>query len=273
MPAVVDYCTDQFLLVRYPSGAGGKFLISSLFLFDEIAHWEPRVQHGYLDYDTWFENTWPDHVHDWVRVEPNQPWELDFYSRRFDRNNNLDLDSFNTKVQDQASSYFHQCWAAGLTIVDNWHKRTTPAFFTNAKKIEIMLDDSCIGSYKKCVMNKVWLWDAQRNTVISTLDHPDWAWSTKNLQHINQFKNNAELTGWDDPDDFFYRYVMCQPWVQPFFKCAPDPECLFSWPFHQLLHRDGYISIMKTLSEHWNQTLDPDQLCRMHDTWISKSRL
>lgn len=269
----IDYCTDQFLLVRYPSGAGGKFLISSLCLFPDIAHWESQVQEGDLAFMTWFEHTWPNHVHDWVRVEPNQPWQLDFYSRRLYRNNELTPIDFNAMVHDQASPYFHRCWSEGLTIVDNWHKRTTPDFFSNADKIEIIFSDSSIESYKKCVRNKILIWDQERQIAISTLDHPDWAWNAKNLQHICQFKNTAEFTGFADYDDFFYGYVMHQPWVQPFYRCVPDPCCLFSWDFDQLINKDGYISIMQTLSTHWGQSLDQDQLCSMHDIWTSKSQL
>ena len=36
---MINYCTDQWLIVKYPCGSGGKFVINCLFLFDNIAHW------------------------------------------------------------------------------------------------------------------------------------------------------------------------------------------------------------------------------------------
>ena len=260
------------MLVRYPTGAGGKFLISSLFLFDHIAHWKPEVQDGALPYMTWFEHAWPDQVTEWLKVEPNQPWHLDFYSRRFNRNNDLDKSSFNCMVRDQASEYFHRCWQHGFTIVDHWHKRSVPQFFSNATVIEITLDSNSLDAYKHCVKNKVFIWDNDRRVVISTMDHPDWAWNTKTRQNIDHFKNPAELAEFDDYDDFFYGYLLDKPWVKPFYQSVPDPRCLFSWNFNTLVDRDGYLSIMDTLSGHWNQSLDTDQLCRMHDIWTNKTQ-
>ena len=260
------------MLVRYPNGAGGKFLISSLFLFDHIAHWKPEVQANDLTYMTWFEETWPDCVSEWMRVEPNQPWHLDFYSRRLFRNNDLDKSTFNRMVRDQASAYFHRCWSEQLIIVDHWHKRSVPEFFSNAQFIEITLDEPSLEAYKINVRNKVFIWDQERRIVISTMDHPDWAWDAKTLNHIHQYNNPAEFTEFADYDDFFYGYLLDQSWVKPFYCCDPDPRCLFSWTFDTLVDKGGYLSIMHTLSEHWNQTLDIDQLCRMHDIWTSKSR-
>jgi hypothetical protein len=155
---MTNYCTNQFLQVRYPNGAGGKFLISCLFWFDNVAHWNPSVQDRQISALDWHQEAWPLQVQKWVKLEPNQPWGLDFYSRRMSRNNQLTIEQFNEFVTTQATDYFFKCWELGLIVVDHWHKRSVPSFFQAARWMEILVYEESLQPFRHCVEEKLFFW-------------------------------------------------------------------------------------------------------------------
>lgn len=262
-----NYCTDQFLLVKYPTGAAGKFFITSLFLLPGIAPWQADIK----DFRAWFESAWPEDCRHWVKVEPNQPWGLDFYSRRLDRNNTISCNEFNANVIKHATPYFHRCWQQGLMIVDHWHKRWVPEWFRNSRQIEITLSDASLDAFRACVSQKLFLWDHASGGVISTLDHPDWAWRKTNVDHIREFGNASLLKGFANYDDFFYNYLLEQPYVKPFRNTNHEGHCLMSLDFKHILQLDSYIDHIDQLARHFGGTVDHDILRFMHATWIRKS--
>ena len=271
---MTDYCTDQFLQVRYPNGAGGKFLITSLFHFDQIAHWCQNVQYKKQTHASWFFNhAWPDQVQQWAAKEPNHPWEIGFYSRRMMRNNELSTKEFNLRIELEASQYFHYCWQQGLVIVDHWHKKFIPDFFSRARWIEILLDQQGLETYKHLVKNKLYLHDTEKNIIISTLDHPTYAWDSRTQNNALKFNNKYEFDEFKDYDDFFYNYLLKQPWVAPFFNAVPDQNCILSINFSELIQTDSYIAIMEQLSRYFNQSINLDQIKSMHNFWLVKSNI
>jgi hypothetical protein len=265
-----DYVTDQFLIVRYPNGAGGKFLIASLMMFEQIAHWIPRVQYGIWPYIEWFESAWPEKMSSWVTQEPNQPWNLDFYSRRWFRNNDQTEVWFNTQVEKYCSKYFFECWDKNLIIIDHWHKKTIPKFFCRSRFIDINLPSRCLDTYKNFVRNKLFLYDQERQIIISTMDHPEYSWNSRTQQNTKIFKNQYEFPV-KDYDSWFYEHLVQQHWVKPFIDPVEDDTSFLSLDFDQLLDVSGYIDIMLNLSDIFDQKLDQDLLMKMHTIWCSKS--
>lgn len=271
---MTDYCTDQFLLTRYPNGAGGKFILTSLCQFDAVAHWDAEVDQKQREYLDWFSSIWPDQLNQWVTFEPNQPWELNFYSRRWFRNNNLTCKEFNQHVDRDANSYFHQQWQQKHIITDHWHKTTVPDFFQKARWIELLLPCQDLETYKKLVRNKLYLWQEDSQTVISTMDHPDYAWDEKTRKNSIAYQNQYELTDHDTYDDFFYNWLLEQHWVKPFVNQKPDPQAIASIELGQLIDVDGYIALMKQLSDYFGESgLNTDQLKHMHTIWKEKSQI
>jgi hypothetical protein len=269
-----NYNTSQFLQVRYPNGAGGKFLITSLFQFDQVAHWCPDVQNKTQTRDEWFFNhAWPNDIRQWASEEPNHPWGIGFYSRRMMRNNDLPVDEFNLRTKLEGSEYFHQCWDQGLLIADHWHKRFVPAFFSNAKWIEILLDKPSLEPYKHCVKSKLYLHNPENNAIISTLDHPVYAWDKRTQNNALKFNNQYEFDEFKDYDDFFYNYFLKQHWVAPFLNVEPDQNCILSITFADLVKVDSYIAGMEKLSNYFGQPVNKDLLRKMHNFWIDKSNL
>lgn len=262
-----NYCTDQNLIVRYPNGAGGKFLITCLFLFDHVAHWCDEVQLGRSDHLSWFYGTWPKKISEWSIVEPNQPWNTNFYSRRYDRNNDLTELSYNQLCEQESSDYFKFCWNQGLLITDHWHKRIMPKFFQQAQIIEITLNNTSLEWYKSMCRQKLWFWNADSRTVISALDHPDYAHNqySKNMRLF--YKNDYLITGYNTYDDFFNQYLVHQPYIKPFINVEKSSDAVASIDFFDLLNFEKLNAVMETLEHHWNQRIDRDCLKKMHDFW------
>lgn len=268
----MDYNTNQNIIVKYPCGAGGKFLISCLFLFDKVAHWVPEVQNHSIDYLQWFQAAWPKNVNTWTKYEPQQPWNINFYSRRFERNNQLSCSEYNLRIESEASDYFFQCWNNGLKIVDHYHKRANTKFQTSALNVEILINDDSLTEFLKFVKNKVWLWDHQTRTVISTLDHPDYAHNEINRAHRVQFGNNYYITGYTDYDDFFQNYALTQPYILPFYNVTADPNCIASLDFLDLMVFDRFVGKFAVFENYFDQQINRDLLKYLHTIWISRSQ-
>lgn len=268
-----NYCTDQNLIVRYPNGAGGKFFITCMFLFDQVAHWSNDVYNQRISHLEWFNNTWPKNINEWSIIEPNQPWGLNFYSRRYDRNNNLSPSKYNRLCHSKGSEYFHKCWNQGLIITDHWHKRHPASFHQLANVVEITLDNSSLDWYKNMCMHKLWLWNSQDNTVISTLDHPDYAHTSSSREMRKKFKNEYVLRGYQDYDDFFYNYLVNQPYIKPFINVESNPNAILNIDFTELLNIDTLVAGIEKLEKHFNQSVNLDVLKQMHTTWSNFSQV
>ena len=268
----MSYCTDQNLIVRYACGAGGKFLISTLFMFDNVAHWNAQVQHRTQPSFDWVNRVWSKQVKDWSKFEPQQPWNLNFFSRRFDRNNQLTIEQYNKLVHEHASEYFFQCWDQGLLIVDHYHKRQRLAFQTNSKIIDISLSSQSLDVYKTLVRHKLWLWQDSSKTIISTLDHPDYSHNDTSRMHREQFKNDYIISGYNSYDDFFENWLLQQNFVKPFVNQAEN-DADITFDLLDLVELDRYIASIEKLEKYFNQTINHDTCVSMHCMWTERSQI
>ena len=269
-----NYTTNQNLIVRYPNGAGGKFVITCLFLFDQVAHWSPLVHYKQQSHWDWFQQAWPDNISQWSIVEPNHPWSTNFFSRRYNRNNDISVETYNNLIEENASEHFFTCWKQGLKIVDHFHKKFRPTFQTSADIIEINLStDRSIELYKDIVQKKLWLWNPETKEVISTLDHPDYAHDEVSRLHRLQFNNESVITGFDSYDDFFNQRLSNEEFVKPFLYAEPDPSCIMSMNFEDLYQFDTLLDRLEVVEKKYNQTLKKDILRNMHNLWLTKSQI
>jgi len=268
-----NFCTDQHFVVSYPHGAAGKFFLTTLTLFDALAYWDQDVQHNRKDYMSWFESCWPVVTQTWVKYEPNQPWGLNFYSRTYNRNNDLSCEQYNAEVIVNASNYFFECWNQGLGIIDHFHKRSVPAFYNQARRIEILVTDECMPAYKKMVSEKVWAWDETSKSGISLLDLPELSHNDINKQHRLKFNNPTRVYGYNSFDELFENHIRKLPSIQPFINAAIDPTALFSFVLSDVTKQDRYIAALEKFEHYFGQKLNRDQLVTMHTLWSQRSRL
>jgi hypothetical protein len=269
-----NYCTDQNLIVRYPNGAGGKFLITCLFLFKHVAHWDQDVQHGKVTHWDWFRGTWPQDISQWTVVEPNHPWNTNFFSRRLSRNNELTSNQYNSLVGETASDYFFESWQQGHKIVDHFHKKIRTDFQHDSEIIDInLVNQHSIDLYKEMIKQKLWLWNDQTKIATSTLDHPDFAHDTTSHQHRLQFNNQYLITGYNSYDELFDNYLAKQEFIKPFMYASADASSILSIDFADLYRFETLVAGLEQLEQHYNQTIDKDLLRRMHVLWKDFSRI
>lgn len=269
-----NYCTDQNLIVRYPNGAGGKFLITCLFLFKHIAHWDKDVQHGKVNHWDWFQSTWPQDISQWTVVEPNHPWNTNFFSRRLSRNNDLTSTQYNNLIDENASDYFFESWHQGRKIVDHFHKKIRTDFQHDSEIIDInLVNQHSIELYKEMIKQKLWLWDDASKVATSTLDHPDFAHDATSRQHRLQFNNQYLITGYNSYDEFFDNYLAKQEFIKPFMLTSTDTASILSINFADLYEFDRLVAGLEQLEQHYNQPIDKDILKKMHVLWKDFSRI
>jgi hypothetical protein len=268
----------QFTHVNYAPGSGGNFLISSLFLFDRIAHWDCDVQHGRFDHAAWLDSVWASSGDRWVFQEPWMPWNITCYSRRMPAGNNLTESEYNDFIQHHASEYFHECWKNDLVIVERFNKGVRSKFLDQACWIDIIVTDECINTYKFLVSSKLWIWKNDQQVVISQLDHPDWLAQKYSPQSVEyqkrmRFANQYEFAGYENFDDFFVRYLQHQSFIAPYLTQQPihtDAICL---SLSELVAFDRLSLKLTEIEDLFGQRLDRNVLKHQHNLWCQRSRL
>jgi len=273
----MTYNTKQYITLQYACGCGGKFLTSVLMLFDRVAHWSPEVQQNPALYTNWFEEQWAEDLKKWSTTEPHTPWDINFYSRRLSRGNQLTETQFNTAVDQHANKYFHSCWQQGLMIADTWYKKTLPAFFTNTTKIEILLDENSVDAFKHMIKNKIWLWNEKNKTITSMLDSATWIsdkYSGSEKEKRLALAGSNIIKGYHSYDSFFENYLLEQHYVGDFYCADANPDAEASFSFSSLLNTDKFLeTVVPALEKVFDQHLDRDQLKNMHIMWLSRSGL
>lgn len=257
---MIDYCTDQWMILQYPAGAGGKFVGNCLFLFDKIAHW-----HGIKDQYTtveYFKKNLLNQDPLWTNRELNHRWNINFFSRCYTRNNDLRCVEFNQLVKEQASFYFQQCWNQQYTIVDCWHKPSLPDFWQKANSVTIVLDNLEI--YKNLMFSKLYKIDKHKNKIISILDSPQVA-TEENKKNVEMFNNPYEFD-LIDLDDFFETNVKQKPWLLPWFD-KPLGADQFTIGISELVDCRTFIYKFQWFEDLYKQKIPTKYLEQMHNIW------
>ncbi len=254
---MINYCTDQWLIVKYPCGAGGKFLINALFLFDKVPHWHGNLsQPETLEY---FKNTICNFTDpQWLNREINHQWGTNFFSRSYLRNNDLSCQEFSQLVANYASTYFNSCWTSNLDIVDHWAKPILPKFWQNANSIDIVIDD--YNKYQEFLVSK--LYQVADDKIVSLLDVPALGTDT-NQQYTIKFNNQFEFfdVSWDS---FFENHVKNLPWLNPWLDYTPSG---YYYTLSELLDRSKFIEKFAYFEDFYQQQIPVKYLITLHDTW------
>jgi hypothetical protein len=255
-----NYSTNQWMILNYPAGAGGKFIGNCLFLFDKIAHW-----HGNKDQQetvNYFKQTILTDDPLWTNKELNNRWDITFFSRCYPRNNDLTEIKFNELIDLNASDYFHECWINKFDILDFWCKPVFPEFWKNANSATIVLDD--IEIYKNLALSKLYKIDQQRELIISILDSPDVA-TIDNKNNVQIFNNTYEFP-LENLDTFFETKVKNKPWLSPWFD-TPLGNNKFTIPISELVNHNAFINKFQWFEDHYKQKIPRKYLTELHSTW------
>jgi hypothetical protein len=260
---MTNYCTDQWVIVKFPCGSGGKFLSNCLFLFDRVAHWHQQQNTVNYFKQTMLNTQQPS----WLKRELNHQWNLNFFSRSYQRNNDLSCKEFNQLVDEQASEYFRHCWSQGLDIVDHWAKPQLPAFWQSAKTVTIDIDD--MASYEQLVMSK--LYAVEGDSIVSLLDTPASVSTPDNVKYAKQYKNRWQFPLMD-LHEFFETEVKLQPWLAPWLNYS-IPQEEFVIKLSELLDQTKFINKFEYFEDLYKQRIPREQLIEMHNIWSQANEL
>jgi hypothetical protein len=259
---MIDYCTDQWMILNYPAGSGGKFIGNCLFLFDKVAHWYGGM-HKQQDTVDFFKKTILDSGRLWLHKELNNNWNISFFSRCYPRNNAISSSKFNELVNANASDYFHDCWNNNLDIVDFWCKPVFPEFWKNANSVTVVLDDMEI--YKNLTLSKLYKIDRNKETIISLLDVPDGLATDDNKANAQFFKNEYEFP-LDNLDSFFETNVKLKPWLNPWLDNSLGNN-KFTIKISELVNHDAFVQKFQWFEDYYKQKIPVRYITELHNTW------
>jgi hypothetical protein len=262
---MTDYNTDQWTIIQYPSGAGGKLIAAFLFLFDKVEHWygitDPKEQLIFYQNCLGQDRAWID-------KELNQDWQLDFFSRSYTRNNTLTSAEFNQLADDQGSQHFKNTWNRGSTVVDLWYKPCMPAWWINANTVVINPDD--YEMLKKLLLKKIIDIDYSKKKATSLVDDPRLVGANNNKANVLKYQNAYEFY-YDDLDTWLKEFLMTKPWYSSWKQ--PNVQITGTWVLQlsDLMHFDKITPMIESMEEYYKQKLDRNLLRQFHNCWKDHS--
>jgi hypothetical protein len=262
----MQYNTNQWIIYRYPVAAGGKFLTSCFFQFDQVAHWS-KQQLSTNDTIAWYKNSLPEDTNAaWAIKEIDTPWVIPV-SRSFPRGELLTEDEFNEQLHDtENNEYFNQVWQQKKYILDFWHKYEKPIWWTNANWITIVIDDMDL--YKKLIFSKVFEYDPIKKTVIFHDQRPDLGRPIEQQMKKN-FCNPWFWKNVPDKESFFNEVVIKFPWYQSWdFNAVPDANYIL---LSDLFNTDRVYKFLLEYEELFQQKVDYDYVRQLHNIWTEST--
>ena len=202
----------RFLVVRFPPGAGGNFLVSLLQCSHGVGHWNADLERNKpdADWEQWFEQSFSKNLGTWLWSEPialNQLDTRNVFSAWYDRGNELTVKQFLELEKEHCSAFYHELKNQNKLIPIFWHKDVFPSFFQNACFVNIMLDADSIGWYDRS-------WYYKHHSV----EHKDGQYNVyrnrhrKDIQPKNANYKNFDRVTYDTFFEFARQEIYNNPW-------------------------------------------------------------
>lgn len=260
----MNYASNQWLIVSYSPGAGGKFLTNCFMQFDKIASWNGIISK--TDRVNYFLNSLPDDNSDsWIKEEMTSPWGLNFFSRMHPRNNNMQPLEFNQNVSQHATDYFHECWNNNNIILDYWQKSKLPAFWKEATEASIIIDDFDL--YKKLLFSKPYTF--KDNIVKSLCDNPDaHSTSVTGNQNAKLFANKWIFNEVNNTDTFFEEELRNKCWFKGRMELSPNEHSI---NLTDLFDYELLCAYLERFEDLVGEKLPRENIKQMHTAWLSKT--
>jgi len=202
---------SKFLVVRFSPGAAGKFFSTLLQLSRSVNSWESELEQAkksqdYRAIQYWFSKKFNSDFANWLKNEPEIPYQTDFVSNRFNRGDDIGF--------DQALSYldsdpvFQEHYANDKKIVLILNKSTIPAWLHNkATVVNLVLDDTKIKHWVYRARYKKQFLKVDEGFIIKQ-EHPDYC-HPKRAVLAKQFNNEKIFTG--SLFGFLRKYIVGDP--------------------------------------------------------------
>lgn len=251
---MIDYNTNQWIIMHYPQAAGGKFLSTCFMMFDNVTNWAEK-EFMPSEIVNWYNNSIPEST-TWFHTEIDTPWVLPA-SRLWPRGASLSSHDF--WEQFTPTPWFTHSWNQKKYLVDFWHKPIKPAWWSNALWVNINIDNNEL--HRKLLFSKVFEYNPETKTVIWTSQVPNYG-RTAAIANKAKYQNQCEWQGIDNLDDFYNTVVStieCFKWdntttdksiaLSELFDV--DKVVNFLLQFEDQLHSKLDVACVRAIHKHW----------------------
>lgn len=168
----------DILFVRYAPGAAGNFLISLLQTSNRVACWNTSIEEYkntdkfQTEYFNWFANCFSNNLSEHLKSEPHHPYNLDFFSSKHNRGDDIDDFDFVEMLKKTDNHIFLNNLRQKKLTVMRLNKTVVPKFGKNADVINILIDTP---SYKWLHRTRqVKLFEHVNGQTTSKENHPEY---------------------------------------------------------------------------------------------------
>lgn len=258
---------SKWAILQYRPASGGKFLCSCLLTIDRIAHWDYRVQHNELSFQSWVDSLWADGP--WIIVEPMHDWGNTFFSRTFPRGNDLSLREYNQQMNSFASDYTKEIWASDLLLLDFINKKDFPSWWKHSYhlRLDANIDHKI---YQQLLLSKLYPYDPINKISYSLMDKPiEYSSTNKTLTESNnnavKYSNTWKFEDFQSEDQW-YSYILENDFRINFPIERPDIY------LEQLLDFTQLEKFIAGVAQQLNSRYNRIDLQYIHNFWLDKNK-
>lgn len=246
------------LFVRYAPGAAGNFFISVIQTSLKVSCWNAEVQAAKgtdefnIKFKQWFSQCFQPDLPNHLKYEPHHPYQLDFFSSKYPRGNEITVEEFVSNLNDRNDlNFLNNIDQKQLTVM-RLNKSVIPVFGQGNTVVNIIVDPPAKKWFYQTRYIK--LFGRDNNGWISKENHPDFL-KAKFKKVLFQNQHHFQVSKFSFLKDF----VIGEPSIQSFFSeqtLLADPSnqtCQqLSINLSTIFNEEQFISTMSNVFEQLN---------------------
>jgi hypothetical protein len=183
----------EILFIRYAPGSGGNFLISLLQSSNKVACWDISVERAKNTdqferlYLNWFENCFKGDLSKHLKTEPHHPYNLDFFSSKHQRGDDISEEMFLQLLKDTNNVLFLDNIQNNKLTVMRLNKTIIPKFGKDSWVVNIIIDPLAYKWVHRA--RQIKLFDHSNGVTTVYEDHPEFLKAkNKKILFNNQYQ-------------------------------------------------------------------------------------
>lgn len=257
----MNYDTDRWILIKYPPGAGGKFIASCFMLFNNVAHWSTQTVTQEQTV-AWYKTSLPNKKEIWFQKEIDTPWVLPA-SRLWPRGEELTKSEFWQKFNDDLDPWFRKCHDDNKFIIDFWHKQQKPNWWSQATWVNIVVDN--VNLYKDLLFSKVFDYNKETKTITWLSQLPNLG-RPATLLNKSIFQNQWLWTDIESRDQFYNDVIVKIPgFAWDFSLVDLENHILLS----EIFDVDKLETFLLKFEDIFKSNFNTHRFRELHQSWIN----
>lgn len=202
---------SPFIVVRFAGGSGGRLISTMLQLSDDVAHWneqfEDKSKWSLDDYTTYISSSFPQDSKKHLRVEPDLPYNSDFYSGTYERGENITFDQYCEYQKQSNCKYFFNNVEQQKYVNLILHKSKIPLFMQGSHVINIIIDTP---ESLNLTQKLLWLKHYQivDNNLVKKLHHDPDTCNQKRSHLVRKFYTGSSTVKVDSIKNFYTNEIV-----------------------------------------------------------------